>query len=289
VTKGLSPGVRILAKAEWSNPSGSIKDRPALSIIRAGLEGGQLGQGRRLLDSTSGNMGIAYATFCAALGIPITLCVPDNASTERLKILRALGAEVVLTEASDGSDGAMRTARAMSEIDSPRYWYANQYDNPSNWQAHFRTTGPEIAAQVRGTATHFVAGVGTSGTLTGVGRFLRKRMPGIQIIGVEPQGPLHGLEGLKHMPTAVCPGIFDPSLADGVLRVETEAAHRMVRELAQQEGLFVGTSSGAAAVAAISVASELSEGTVVTVFPDAGFKYLSEDAIWGANDPRSLG
>lgn len=286
VTAGLSSRVRVYAKAEWFNPSGSIKDRPALSIIRSGLAEGRLGHGRRLLDSTSGNMGIAYATFCAARSIPVTLCVPENASAERLKILRALGAEVVLTDASEGSDGAMRAARSMAETSPALYWYANQYDNPANWRAHFNSTGPEIAAQVHGRASHFVVGVGTSGTLVGAGKFLRREMPRIQIIGVEPAGPLHGLEGLKHMPSAVRPGIFDPSLPDRVLRVETESAHTMVRELAKREGLFVGISSGAAVAATIKVASELTEGDVVTVLPDAGFKYLSEDAIWGEHDAR---
>ena len=288
VTSGVCPGVRIFAKAEWFNPSGSIKDRPALNIIRAGLREGHLGTGRRLLDSTSGNMGIAYATFCAALGIPTTMCVPESAGTERLKIMRALGAEVFLTDASEGSDGAMRVARAMADGDPARYWYANQYDNPANWRAHFSSTGPEIAAQTSGRITHFVAGVGTSGTFMGGGRYLRKQVPGIKIIGVEPETALHGLEGLKHMPTATQPAIFDASLADLVARVETEAAQEMARELALKEGLFVGISSGAAAAAALQVARGLREGIIVTVFPDAGFKYLSDSAIWGGHDPRAI-
>ena len=281
VRSAVAPGVRILAKAEWFNPSGSIKDRPALNIIRAGLRDGQLDKGRRLLDSTSGNMGIAYATFGAALGFPVTLCVPESASIERLKILRALGAEVVLTDAAEGSDGAMRVARVMAESDPARYWYANQYDNAANWQAHFDSTGPEISAQTHGSVSHLVVGVGTSGTLMGAGRYLRRQLPKIEIIGVEPETALHGLEGLKHMPSAIRPAIFDASLADRVVRVETETAQRMVRELAMKEGLFVGISSGAAAAAALAVARELTEGIVVTVFPDAGFKYLSDDAIWG--------
>jgi S-sulfo-L-cysteine synthase (O-acetyl-L-serine-dependent) len=289
VTAGLPAQVRILAKAEWFNPSGSIKDRPALSIIRAGVRAGQLSGGRRLLDSTSGNMGIAYATFCAARGIPTTLCVPENASTERLKILRALGAEIVLTDASEGSDGSMRVARSMADGDPSRYWYANQYDNPANWEAHFNSTGPEIAAQTRGLVTHLVVGVGTSGTLMGAGRYLRRQVPGVQIVAAEPATALHGLEGLKHMPTAARPAIFDPHLADRVIRIDTEAAHDMVRELAAGEGLFVGISSGAAAVAALRAASELRTGIVVTVFPDAGFKYLSDSALWGENDSRGVG
>jgi cysteine synthase B len=288
-TTALAPHVRVFAKAEWFNPSGSIKDRPALNIIRAGLRSGELRPGRRLLDSTSGNMGIAYATFGAAMSIPVTLCVPQSAGVERLKILDALGAEVFLTDASDGSDGAMRAARSISEGNPSRYWYANQYDNEANWQAHFNTTGPEIARQTNGDISHFVAGVGTSGTIVGVGRYFRQELSGTRIIGVEPETALHGLEGLKHMPTAERPGIFDPELADSVERVETEAAYEMVRQLATKEGLFVGISSGAAAVAAIRVASGLKEGTVVTVFPDAGFKYLSEETIWRWSGSRVVG
>jgi cysteine synthase B len=289
VTRGLGPKVRVYAKLEWFNPSGSVKDRPALSIIRAGLHGGHLGAGQRLLDSTSGNMGIAYATLCAGLGIGTTLCVPQSASPERLKILRGLGAEVVLTDAAEGSDGAMRMARSMAASDPGRYWYANQYDHPANWQAHFNTTGPEIAAQTHGLITHLVVGVGTSGTLMGAGRYLRQQVPGTSLVGVEPATAWHGLEGLKHMPTAERPAIFDPQLADRVERVETEDAYEMVRDLARREGLFAGTSSGAAAVAALRLARGLQEGIVVTLFPDAGYKYLGEAAIWGEHDSRGPG
>ncbi len=281
LTAGLPGRVRVFAKAEWFNPSGSVKDRPALSIIRAGLRDGKLGHGRRLLDSTSGNMGIAYATFGAAMSIRTTLCVPESASMERLRIMRALGAQVVLTDPSEGSDGAMRVARAMADGDPNLYWYANQYDNSANWQAHFDSTGPEIAAQSAGLVSHLVVGVGTSGTLMGVGRYLRQEIPGIRIVAVEPETALHGLEGLKHMPTAFQPAIFDASVADEVVRVDTEEAHTMVRALAAKEGLFVGVSSGAAAIAALRVAGKLREGCVVTVFPDAGFKYLSDETIWG--------
>ncbi len=281
LTRGLPESVRVFAKAEWFNPSGSIKDRPALSIIRAGLRDGKLRGGRRLLDSTSGNMGIAYATFGAALGIPMTLCVPKSASMERLKIMRALGADVVLTDASEGSDGAMHVAGAMAEVEPRLYWYANQYDNPANWQAHFDSTGPEISAQTRGLVSHLVVGVGTSGTLMGAGKYLRQEIPGIQIAAVEPETALHGLEGLKHMPTALQPAIFDASMADQIVGVETEEAHSMVRALAEKEGLFVGVSSGAAAVAALRIAGTLLEGIVVTLFPDAGYKYLSDETIWG--------
>lgn len=280
VTRGLAPAVRILAKAEWFNPSGSVKDRPALNIIRAALASGMLGSRKRLLDSTSGNMGIAYATFGAALGVPITLCVPCSASPERLRVLKALGAEVILTDGAEGSDGAILRARRMAQAEPELYWYANQYDNPANWQAHYLSTGPEVAAQTNGSVSHFIAGLGTSGTLMGAGRYLREQVPGVGIIGVQPDAAFHGLEGLKHMPTAIRPGIYDPRLADRVLDVSTEAAHEMVRQLSRQEGLFVGISSGAAAVAALRLAAELRQGTIVTIFPDAGYKYLSDDALW---------
>ena len=284
VTAGLSPNVKVFAKAEWYNPSGSIKDRPALNILRAALDQGQLTPGRRLLDSTSGNMGIAYATFGACMGIPVTLAIPANASRERLAILRALGAELILTDPTEGSDGAMLAARRLAEQYPERYYYANQYDNPANWQAHFQTTGPEIYQQTGGEVTVFVAGLGTSGTLTGAGRYLRRRIRGVQIVAMQPNAPFHGLEGLKHMPTAIRPGIFDPDLPDRTIEVDTESAYTMARRLAREEGLFVGISSAAAAVAALRVASELERGVVVTVFPDSGYKYLSE-GFWQENRP----
>jgi len=284
LTQGLSPRVQVLAKAEWFNPGGSVKDRPALHILRQALAQGQLGQGKRLLDSTSGNMGISYATFGAALGIAVTLALPANASPERIALLRALGAELILTDPLEGSDGAIRVARQMAEAYPERYYYANQYDNPANWQAHYLTTGPEIVTQTGGSLTHFVAGLGTSGTLTGVGRYLRQSLPGVQIIAVQPDAPFHGLEGLKHMPTAIRPAIYDPALPDRVIEITTEAAYLMVRRLAREEGLFVGISSGAAALAALQVAAELEQGVVVAIFPDAGYKYLSDKALWGLGD-----
>ncbi len=281
VTLGLPRRVQVLAKAEWFNPAGSVKDRPALNIIRTALANGNLPPGKRLLDSTSGNMGIAYATFCASLGIPITLALPANASPERISILRALGAELLLTDPLEGSDGAIRLARQLASEYPDRFWYANQYDNPANWQAHYQSTGPEIFTQTGGQVTHFVAGVGTSGTLMGVGHYLRQVKPEIQIIQVQPDEAFHGLEGLKHMPTALMPAIFDATFANRTISVETEAAYEMVRRLAREEGLFVGISAGAAAWAALQLARELEEGVVVTVFPDAGYKYLSDKALWG--------
>jgi S-sulfo-L-cysteine synthase (O-acetyl-L-serine-dependent) len=276
----LPEGVQVFAKAEWFNPGGSVKDRPALNILRTAICDGLLEGGKRLLDSTSGNMGIAYATFGAALGVPVTLALPSNASPERFAILRALGAELVLTDPLEGSDGALRVARQMAAEQPERYFYANQYDNPANWEAHYHSTGPEIVQQTGGQVTHFIAGLGTSGTLTGVGRYLRQYNPAIQLIAVQPDSSFHGLEGLKHMPTAIRPGIFDADLPDGIIEIPTEAAYEMVRKLARQEGLFVGISSGAAAAVALQVAQELEQGVVVTVFPDAGYKYLSDKELW---------
>lgn len=277
----LPPSVGVLAKAEWFNPGGSVKDRPALNIIRAAIANGHLHPGKRLLDSTSGNMGISYATFGAALGIPVTLTMPENASRERVSILRALGAELILTDPLEGSDGAIRAARKMAAENPALYFYANQYDNPANWLAHYHSTGPEIWSQTSGQVTHFIAGLGTSGTLTGVGKYLREMNPDIQIIAIQPDDAFHGLEGLKHMATAIKPGIYDDHFADRTIEASTEDAHEMVRRLAREEGLFVGISSGAAAVVALQVASELEAGQVVTVFPDAGYKYLSDESLWG--------
>jgi cysteine synthase B len=278
---GLAADVQIFAKAEWFNPGGSVKDRPALNMMRAALSSGYLSEDRHLLDSTSGNMGIAYATLGVPLGVPVTLAIPANASPERISILRALGAELVLTDPLEGADGAMQVAQQMAAEEPERYFYANQYDNPANWQAHYLTTGPEIVEQTGGRVTHFIAGIGTTGTLTGVGKYLRQYNPDVQILAVQPDAPLHGLEGLKHMETAIQPGIYDPSFPDRVLEVSTEAAYEMTLHLARREGLFVGVSSGAAAVAAQQIATELDGGQLVTIFPDAGYKYLSE-SFWEA-------
>jgi len=284
VVAGLPNTVKLYAKAEWFNPGGSIKDRPAFNILRTALASCDLVPGKRLLDSTSGNMGIAYTTFGAAMDVPVTLVMPANASAERIAILRALGAELVLTDPLEGSDGAIRVARKMAAERPDLYFYANQYDNPANWQAHYYTTGPEILQQTGGRVTHLVAGLGTSGTLTGAGKYLREYNPQIKLVAVQPDGPMNGLEGLKHMATAIQPAIYDPNLPDRIVEVSTEEAHDMVRQLARKEGLFVGVSAGAAAVAALRIASELDEGLVVTVFPDAGYKYLSDKALW---DPGS--
>jgi cysteine synthase B len=282
VGRDLSPRVKVFAKAEWFNPGGSVKDRPALNIIRTALERGDLGNGKRLLDSTSGNMGISYATFGATLGIPVTLAVPASASAERISILRVLGAEIILTDPTEGSDGAILMARQLAAEKPDVYWYANQYNNDANWQAHYKSTGPEILCQTDERVTHFVAGLGTSGTLIGTGRYLREQLPHVKIVAFQPDDSFHGLEGLKHMPTAIKPGIYDPEFADETRAVRTEDAHKMVLRLAREEGLFVGISSGAAAVAALRLAEELEEGIVVTLFPDAGYKYLSDKSLWEA-------
>jgi len=271
--------VRLLAKAEYANPGGSVKDRPALAIIEDAERRGLFARGRRLLDSTSGNTGIAYAMIGAAKGIPVTLCVPDSASPERKRILRAYGAELHLTDPLAGSDGAILEARRLVAAEPARYAYVDQYANPENWKAHLRTTGPEIWAQTRGELTHFVTGLGTSGTFMGVGRFLRQRAPGVRLISVEPDGPFHGLEGMKHMETAIVPPIYDPGLADEATSIATEEAHAMVKRLARELGVLVGVSSGANVAAALRLASGLARGTVVTVLCDNADKYLS-DRFW---------
>jgi cysteine synthase B len=275
--------VKLFVKAEWFNPSGSVKDRPALNILRTALNNGELSTGKRLLDSTSGNMGIAYATFAAASGIPITLTLPSNASPERMTILRALGVELILTDPLEGSDGAMQVARQMVKDEPERFFYANQYDNPANWQAHFLTTGPEIVQQTEGKITHFIAGLGTSGTITGIARYLLQYNSNIQIFAGQPASPLHGMEGWKHLPTSHQPGIYDPGVIDETLEITAEEAYQMVRRLAHEQGLFVGVSSGAAAAAALKLAEGLTEGIIVTIFPDAGFKYLSDARLWGTD------
>jgi cysteine synthase B len=272
--------VKVFAKAEWFNPGGSIKDRPALNILRHAIAKKAFENGRRLLDSTSGNMGIAYATFGASLGIGVTLALPANASPERVKILKALGAELILTDPVEGSDGAIQVARQLARQHPERYYYANQYDNPANWESHYISTGPEIVQQSSGEVTHFVAGLGTTGTLTGVSKYLREYNPAVQIIAMQPDSPFHGLEGLKHIPSAIKPGFYDPATPDQIIEIATEDAYTMVRDLARKEGLFVGISSGAAALAALRIAERLEHGVVVTVFPDAGYKYLSDESIW---------
>lgn len=272
--------VGIFAKAEWFNPGGSVKDRPAFNILRTALSQGKLLPGMHLLDSTSGNMGISYATLGAAMDVNITLVMPANATPERIAILNALGAELILSDPSEGSDGAIRLARQMAEERPDKYFYANQYDNPANRESHILTTGPEIHRQTGGKVTHFVAGLGTTGTLMGVTTYLKGFIPHLQAVAVQPDSTFHGLEGLKHLESSIQPGIYDPGIVDQTVLVRTEDAYTMVRRLSREEGLFCGISSGAAAVAAVQVAEQLDQGIVVTVFPDAGYKYLSDKELW---------
>jgi cysteine synthase B len=279
----MTPGVELYAKAEWQNPGGSVKDRAAARMILDGEARGALRPGLTIVDATSGNTGIAYAMVGAARGYKVRLFLPENASPERKLILRAFGAELVLTNPLEGTDGAIREVRRTVAENPGQYFYPDQYTNDANWRAHFETTGPEIIEQTGGRLTHFVAGLGTSGTFMGTGRALRQFNRAIKLISFQPEGPFHGLEGLKHMETAMVPAIYDPSLADEDLRVSTEAAHRMVRRLAREEGLLVGISSGAALAAALQVAGRLDAGVVVTVFPDGAEKYLSE-TFWTVDE-----
>ncbi len=271
---------RVFGKAEFFNPGGSVKDRPALNMIQRGEESGRFTRDKILLDSTSGNTGIAYAMICAAKGYRSKLCLPANASPERIQTLRAYGAELVLTDAAEGSDGALRVCQRTYEEDPDRYFYPDQYSNPANWQAHFETTGPEIVAQTGGGVTHFLAALGTTGTFTGVARRLRRDLPGARCITVQPATPLHGLEGTRHMPSSIVPSIYDPKLADENIWIETEDAYATARRLAREEGLLVGVSAAANVLAATRVAENLSKqgqaGIVVTVLCDGGQKYLSE-------------
>jgi cysteine synthase B len=274
-TAHLPQAVQVFAKAEWFNPGGSVKDRAALSIIEAAERAGELTRNTIILDATSGNTGIAYAMIAAAKGYRVRLCMASNVSLERKNILRAYGADMVFTDPAESSDGAIRKARQLYAENPAGYFYADQYNNDANWQAHYLTTGPEIYEQTNGRVTHFVAGLGTGGTFVGTGRRLHEYDERIQLISVEPDSGFHGLEGLKHMPTAIVPGIYDPGLADSSMRVGTEESYAMVRRLAREEGLLVGISSGAAAACALRVAAGLKEGVVVTVFPDSGDRYLT--------------
>ncbi len=273
---GLSPAVKLYAKAEWFNPSGSVKDRPALNIIRVAEWRGELLPGGTILDSTSGNMGIAYAMLGAARGYRVKVTLPQNASPERIAVLRAYGAELIYTDPLEGSDGALKEAQRLAAEAPADLFYANQYNNPANWQAHYFTTGNEIWTQTEGHITHFVAGLGTSGTFMGTSRRLKALNPAVQCLAMQPDGPFNGLEGLKHMQTAIQPSIYDPAQADGNLTVRTESAYEMARQMAREQGLFVGVSGAAAVTAAVEVARELDQGLVVTVLPDSGLKYLSE-------------
>jgi len=273
-------GITLLGKAEWANPGGSVKDRAAASMIQDARGRGLLVPGKTVLDASSGNTGIAFAMLGAALGFPVQLAMPANVSPERKRMLRAYGAMVDWTNPDLGSDGAIRRARELAGNDPDRFYYADQYSNDANWLAHYRTTGPEIWQQSAGQITHFVAGLGTSGTFMGATRRLKEFNPAIQAISFQPDSPFHGLEGLKHMGTSLVPAIYNPHLADRFLEVETEVAYAMVKRLAREEGLLVGISAGAAVVASAKIAAEENaagrQAVIVTVLPDSADKYLSE-------------
>ncbi len=270
------PGVEILGKAEWANPGGSVKDRPAMNIVLEAERAGLLSAGKTLIDSTSGNTGIAYAMIGAARGFKVRLCMPSNVSEERKRILKAYGAEIIYTDPMEGSDGAIRRVRQLVEENPSQHFYANQYDNPANWRAHYKTTGPEIFSQTGGRITHFVAGLGTSGTFIGTSRRLKELSSEIQCVSFQPDSPFHGLEGMKHMPSAIVPGIYDPSMADENIEIATEASYAMTVRLAREEGMLLGISAGAAVAAALKVAARIKDGVIVTILCDGGDKYLSE-------------
>lgn len=276
---GVSPAVRVFAKAEWLNPSGSVKDRAALFMIEDGERRGLLRPGVTILDATSGNTGIAYAMLGASSGYQVEICLPATASVERKQLLQLFGAKVIETHPALGTDGAIEEARRRFEAYPERYYYPDQYNNPANWLAHFESTGPEIWAQTEGEITHFVAAVGTSGTFVGTVRRLKSRNRAIRAVEVQPAAAFHGLEGMKHMPTALVPGIYDPDLADERVTVETEDAQATTRDLARIEGILAGPSGGAAVLAALRTARQLERGVVVTVIPDGGSRYLG-DPFW---------
>jgi len=281
------PGIQILGKAEWANPGGSVKDRAASAIVLDAIQKGYIGatkkigaEGKSLLDATSGNTGIAYAMLGAALGFPVTLTMPSNVSPERRRILSAYGAKIIWTDPADGTDGAIRKARELAADQPDQYWYADQYSNDNNWKAHYQTTANEIWRQTEGRVTHFLAGLGTSGTFVGTTRRLKELNPHIQCISLEPDSPFNGLEGLKHMETAIVPRIYDPALADRKIEMETEAAYAMARRLPREEGLLVGISAAAAVAGSLRVAEECvadgKQAVMVTILCDGADKYLSE-------------
>lgn len=275
VTQNLPAGVAVLAKAEHLNPGGSVKDRAALAMVLAGERSGRLRAGQTILDATSGNTGIAYGMIGAARGYPVTICLPKNASAQRKQILRSYGVELIETDPLQATDGAQLVARELFAAEPEKYFYPDQYNNPANWRAHYESTAPEIWAQTAGRITHFIAGLGTSGTFVGTSRRLKELNPAIRVISMQPDSPFHGLEGLKHMATALVPGIYDPQLADESVEVATEAGQQMAARLAREEGLLVGASSGANVFAALRLALSLPEGSVVvTILCDGGERYL---------------
>ncbi len=284
VTAGLSPRVRVFTKLEGFNPGGSVKDRAALKMVAEGLRTGALTPGKTIIDSTSGNTGIALALVGAVLGYPVELVIPENVSIERKKIIAAYGAKIIFSSPLEGSDGAMRLCRQILHETPERYFKPDQYFNTANPQAHYETTGPEIWRQTQGQVTHFIAGIGTSGTIMGTGRYLKEQNPQIQIIAVEPDDAFHGLEGLKHMASSIVPGIYHEGELDRKIPVGTEEAYDAVYRLGREEGILVGQSSGAALWASLKVAREIESGVIVTLFPDFGDKYLSTNLWVGWKD-----
>lgn len=280
VTEGLNPGVEVYAKAEWFNPGGSVKDRPALWMILDGIRTGKLTPDKILMDSSSGNTAIAYAMIGAALGYKVELVIPENINIERKKTLQAFGSKIIYSDPLEGSDGAIRLARKLKAENPDKYFMPDQYNNPENPKAHYESTAVEIWEQTEGRVTHFVAGLGTSGTFMGTSRRLKELNPMITAIAVEPAEALHGLEGMKHMPTSIVPGIYNAGYPDELIRVTTEDAYDFMKELLKKEGIFVGHSGGAVAFATIEYAKKLKEGVLVTIFPDGGYRYLSGGIWW---------
>jgi len=289
IARGLSPGVRIFAKLEGFNPGGSVKDRPALKMIQEGMKSGELRKGKTIIDSTSGNTGIALALIGRVLGYPVELVMPGNVSAERKGVIAALGAKMIFSDPLEGSDGAIRLCRKILAENPEKYFKPDQYFNPMNPQAHYETTGPEIYRQTQGKITHLIAGIGTGGTIMGTGRFLKEMNPKIRVIGVEPDHALHGLEGLKHIASSIVPGIYREEEIDEKIGVSTEDAYDMVYRLAQEEGVLVGQSSGAAMHVTLKIARPLRSGILVTIFPDFGDRYLTTNLWIGWRDRMSIG
>ena len=277
ITGHISDDVKIYAKLERYNPGGSVKDRAAFQMIKDAEESGLLNRDKIILDSTSGNTGIAYAMIAAVKGYKVKIVIPRNASRERKKIIEGFGAEIVYSSEFEGSDGAIKLANDIYSRDPDKYYMPDQYNNPSNWKAHYFGTGPEIIEQTKGAITHFVASIGTSGTIMGTGKALKEYNPGIEIIAIQPDDAMHGIEGLKHMESSIVPGIYDPKFPDRIINVNTETAYDMVKKITLIEGLPVGQSSGAAVVGALQIAESINEGLIVVIFPDGGDRYLSHE------------
>lgn len=282
IVKAAAP-VQVFAKLEWFNPGGSVKDRAGYRMITQGEKSGKLTKDKIILDATSGNTGIAYAMICARKGYQVELIVPKNICHERKLMLTAYGAKLTFSDPKEGTDGAQRLCMEIYKRNPEKYFYPDQYNNDENWKAHYETTGPEVWRQTDGKLTHFVAGLGTSGTFMGTGRFLKEKNPKIKLVAAQPNSPLHGLEGWKHMPTAIKPGIYDAKFPDEIIEVSTEEAHRMAKRLAKEEGLFAGVSAGAAMAVSLKLAEKIGSGKIVTVFPDGGDRYMN-DKFWNLEE-----